>query len=209
MTAIYPNVVPENNLRLPDALTIKHGPARLLSTFVLEGDKAARRLGIRLRLRHDFPELVYVNEQQIANNNWYPLAKMFDPGVSDLVPENSYWISGEDEHGEIVLTPSGTDLLLAGNDIGARSPVDVLWGTGRGSTLHDHRGSGEIDYRGGVLRRLALDPPRFSRPGTLPTSQPARQSLCGGAVAGELGDGARDTDHRRKGGSERLWIQAP
>ena len=107
MTAIYPNVVPENNLRLPDALTIKHGPARLLSTFVLEGDKAARRLGIRLRLRHDFPELVYVNEQQIANNNWYPLAKMFDPGVSDLVPENSYWISGEDERGEIVLTQAG------------------------------------------------------------------------------------------------------
>ena len=27
MTLIYPNIVPENNLRLPDALTIKHGPA--------------------------------------------------------------------------------------------------------------------------------------------------------------------------------------
>ena len=42
MTLIYPNIVPENNLRLPDALTIKHDPARLLSRFVLEGDKAAR-----------------------------------------------------------------------------------------------------------------------------------------------------------------------
>ena len=30
MTLIYPNIVPENNLRLPDALTVKHGPARLL-----------------------------------------------------------------------------------------------------------------------------------------------------------------------------------
>lgn len=107
MTVNYPNIVPENNLRLPDALTIKHGPARLLSTFVLDGDKAARQLGIRLRLRHDFRELVYVNKQQIANNNWFPLAKMFDPGVSDLVPENSYWISGEDEHGDIVLTQAG------------------------------------------------------------------------------------------------------
>jgi hypothetical protein len=32
---------------------------------------------------------------------------MFDPEVSDLAPENSYWISGEDEHGEIVLTQAG------------------------------------------------------------------------------------------------------
>ena len=48
MTLIYPNIVPENNLRLPDALTIKHGPARLLSRFVLEGDKAARQMGLRL-----------------------------------------------------------------------------------------------------------------------------------------------------------------
>jgi hypothetical protein len=47
MTKKYTNIVPDNNLRLPDALTIKHGPARLLSTFVLEGDKAARRIGVR------------------------------------------------------------------------------------------------------------------------------------------------------------------
>jgi hypothetical protein len=37
MTLIYPNIVPENNLRLPDALTIKYGPAPLLARFVLEG----------------------------------------------------------------------------------------------------------------------------------------------------------------------------
>jgi hypothetical protein len=59
MTLIYPNIVPEDNLRLPDALTIKYGPARLLATFVLEGDKAARQQGIRLRVRNDFEELLY------------------------------------------------------------------------------------------------------------------------------------------------------
>ena len=64
MTLIYPNIVPENNLRLPDALTIKHGPAQLIAKFVLEGDKAARRMGIRLRLRHDFHDLVYVNKER-------------------------------------------------------------------------------------------------------------------------------------------------
>jgi hypothetical protein len=107
MTAIYPNIVPENNLRLPDALTIKHGPARLLSTFVLEGDKAARRLGVRLRLRHDFGELAYVNKQRVAKGDWFRLVHMFNPQYCDLSPENSYWISGENEHGEIVLTQAG------------------------------------------------------------------------------------------------------
>ena len=71
MTLIYPNIVPENNLRLPDALTIKHGPAPLLARFVLEGDKAARRMGLRLRLRHDFPALLYFNRQEIARGNWF------------------------------------------------------------------------------------------------------------------------------------------
>ena len=107
MSAIYPNIVPENNLRLPDALTIKHGPARLLSTFVLEGDKAARQMGIRLRLRHDFGELLYANKQQITLGNWYRLADYFNPEYTDLLPENSYWISGENESGEIVLTQAG------------------------------------------------------------------------------------------------------
>jgi hypothetical protein len=107
MTLIYPNIVPENNLRLPDALTVKHGPARLLSRFVLEGDKAARQMGMRLRLRHDFPELLYVNKQQIAKGNWYRLADYFNPEYSNLSSENSYWISGETENGEIVVTQAG------------------------------------------------------------------------------------------------------
>lgn len=107
MTLIYPNIVPDNNLRLPDALTIKHGPARLLATFVLAGDKAARQIGIRLRLRHDFHELLYVNRQQVADGTWFRLVDHLNPEYSDLTPENSYWISGENEQGEIVLTQAG------------------------------------------------------------------------------------------------------
>jgi hypothetical protein len=100
----YPNIVPENNLRLPDAITIKHGPARLLSRFVLEGDKEARRRGIELRMRHDFDELVHFNKQQSALGAWYPLVDMFNPDCTELTPENAFWISGENEDGEIVLT---------------------------------------------------------------------------------------------------------
>jgi hypothetical protein len=104
MTLIYPNIVPENNLRLPDALTVKHGPAQLLSRFVLEGDMAARRIGLHLRLRHDFDELARLNRQEIARHSWYPLVNMFNPAHCDLTPENSYWMSGENGAGEIVVT---------------------------------------------------------------------------------------------------------
>jgi len=100
----YPNIVPENNLRLPDALTVQHGPAPLLSRFVLQGDRAVRELGIRMRLRHDFAELAYVNKAAVASGTWVPLVHMFNPLYSDLRPENSYWLSGEDNNGEIVLT---------------------------------------------------------------------------------------------------------
>ena len=107
MALTYPNIVPENNLRLPDALTIKHGPVPLLAKFVLEGDKVAREVGVRLRLRNDFAELLYVNKHTAVRQNWYPLLDIFNPEYSDLVPENSYWISGEDQHGEIILTQAG------------------------------------------------------------------------------------------------------
>jgi len=107
MSLIYPNIVPENNLRLPDALTVEHGPARLLARFVLEGDKAARGMGLRLRLRHDFGELLYLNEREVAHGNWFKLVNMYNPAYCDLSPENSYWISGENEDGDIVLTQAG------------------------------------------------------------------------------------------------------
>jgi GNAT superfamily N-acetyltransferase len=137
MTLIYPNIVPENNLRLPEALTIKHGPAPLLSRFVLEGDKAGRHMGIRLRVRYDFEELLYLNKQKVANGTWYPLMRMFNPEYSDLLPENSYWISGEDEHGQIVATHAGrvhywpgttleqeaNSMLYGGSDEGPRCVI--------------------------------------------------------------------------------------
>ncbi len=99
-----PNIVPQNNLRLPDALTIRHGPARQLSRFVLAADKAARRKGVFLRIRHDFDELIYANRQYTARGAWYPLLDGFNPERSDMTPEDSFWVSGEDENGEIVVT---------------------------------------------------------------------------------------------------------
>jgi hypothetical protein len=107
MSLIYPNIVPENNLRLPDALTVRHGPARLLSSFVLEGDKAARRAGLRLKLRHDFDELLYLNQREIKRGNWFRLVNMFNPEYSDVSPDNAFWVSGEDDSGDIAVTWAG------------------------------------------------------------------------------------------------------
>jgi hypothetical protein len=104
VSLIYPNIVPENDLRLPDALTIKHGPRALLARLVLEGDRAARDKGLRLRLRHDFAGLLALTRFEAERGNWYPLADYFNPGLNDLTAENSYWISGEKADGEIVTT---------------------------------------------------------------------------------------------------------
>jgi len=50
---------------------------------------------------------LYINRQQTSRGTWFPILKMFDSGQCDLTPENSYWISGEDERGEIVITQAG------------------------------------------------------------------------------------------------------
>jgi hypothetical protein len=175
MTLIYPNIVPENNLRLPDALTIKHGPAPLLAKFVLEGDKAARAKGVRLRLRHDFGELVYVNKQAALSGSWYRLPNMFHPEYSDLCPENSYWISGEDDHGEIVLTQAGriyywpeTNLeqearlmFYAGREEGQRCIVTAEAAkTVTGVVFYGGSGWVRPDFRGRQLMRII---PRLGR----------------------------------------------
>ena len=175
MTLIYPNIVPENNLRLPDALTIKHGPAHLLAKFVLEGDKAARGIGVRLRLRHDFGELVYVNKHAAVRRSWHPLMDIFNPEYSDLVPENSYWISGEDEDGEIVLTQAGRIYFWPITNLEQEARLMFYGGRDKGQecvvTAADAKlisgvvfygGSGWVrpDFRGKRLMRLV---PRLGR----------------------------------------------
>ncbi len=107
MALDFPNIVPENNLRLPDAVTVRHGPAALLGRFIIEADKTARAAGIYLRIRHDFDRLAELNDEEVARGNWYPLIEMLDPRRSDVSPRNAFWISGENEQGEIVSTNAG------------------------------------------------------------------------------------------------------
>lgn len=95
-------ITPVDGLRLPDAITVKFGPAELLTRFILTGDKQVRDKGLKLRLRHNFNALRELNEAETARGNWFKLVYMFDPEVSDLSPDNAFWISAENEAGEIV-----------------------------------------------------------------------------------------------------------
>jgi hypothetical protein len=104
---IRPDTVPENNLRLPDAITIVHGPRRLLARFILRGDRAAREQGLHLRVRHDFDALLWLNRREAARGNWYPITRMFNAEQNRLDAGNAFWVSGENDDGEIVATFAG------------------------------------------------------------------------------------------------------
>ena len=123
--AAYPNIVPPNNLRLPDALTIKHGPAPLLARFILEGDKAVRNIGLRLRLRSDFDELIYINQQHVAIGNWLPIPEAFNPKFAELTQENAFWVSGENDQGDIVVTWAARIYNWIGTNLAEQ--VRVAW----------------------------------------------------------------------------------
>lgn len=164
----YPNIVPENNLRLPDAVTIVHGPQRLLARFILMGDRAARQAGLHLRLRHDFDSLMLLNRYEVARGNWYPILDMYNPERVDMTPDNAFWISGENENGEIVATYGVRLFDLRGTNL-AEQARTVFYGSDRGQPCvvtceAAHRISGMVtmggvnwvrpDYRGHRLSAL-------------------------------------------------------
>jgi GNAT superfamily N-acetyltransferase len=95
-------ITPVDGLRLPDAITVKFGPAELLTRFILTVDKEVRDKGLKLRLRHNFNDLMALNEAERSRGKWFKLVYMFDPAVSDLTPDNAFWISAENDAGEIV-----------------------------------------------------------------------------------------------------------
>ena len=101
------NIVPPNNLRLPDALTVRHGSGPLIGRFVIEGDRAARAAGIHLRLRTDLEGLLEFNRRATAAGVWYPLLGTFNPEGTDINEKNGFWIAGENDDGEIVACSAG------------------------------------------------------------------------------------------------------
>src|SRR5687767_6124106 len=88
--------------RLPDQITLVHGPHAILGRFLLLADRAARDRGVYLTLEDDFDALLELNEANRAH--WHPLAPSFDPRYSAVSGENGFWIVGRNEDGDAVLT---------------------------------------------------------------------------------------------------------
>jgi hypothetical protein len=151
------NIVPENNLRLPEALNVTYGPAQPLSRFVLAADKAARRRGVFLRVRYDFDELIYANRQYTARGSWYPLLDGFNPDCADIKPENSFWIAGENAEGEIVVTVASRLFDFSGTSL-ARQARTVWFGRDKGQPCivtaeAAHHISGIVNWGGSLWVR--------------------------------------------------------
>jgi hypothetical protein len=87
--------------RLPDQVTLVHGPHQIIGRFILLADDAARRRGVYLSLENDFDALLALNEAN--RRHWHPLAPTFDPRYGAHAG-NGFWICGRNEDGEPVLT---------------------------------------------------------------------------------------------------------
>lgn len=166
--ANVPNIIAENNLRLPDAITITHGPTRLLARFIVAADRAARDMGLFLRVRHDFDELMFLNRAEAARAQWYPMPDMFNPERVPLNADNAFWISGENEAGEIVATFGGRMHDWRGSSLAEQARA-LFYGVDQGQPClvtaeGAHRISGIVvsgaaawvrpDYRGRHLSQL-------------------------------------------------------
>lgn len=88
--------------RLPEQITVQHGPREQLARFFLAADKAARDRGVTLSLSTDFEMLREVNARN--NGSWHGLAPAFDCAHGGINKSNGFWIMGRDSDGNIVTT---------------------------------------------------------------------------------------------------------
>ena len=123
--------IPPNNVRLPDAVTVLAGSGPAIGRMILEGDRAARAVGIHLYLRHDFDGLVRFSREEAAAGRWYPVTDQYNPERADIGPENGFWIAGENDDGEIVATSAGRIFYWYDTDL-AEQKVAVFYGRDEG-----------------------------------------------------------------------------
>ena len=96
---------------LLDGITVRHGPTRDLARFFLLADAASREAGVTLRLHGALHGMIEANEA--FGDSWAPLVPTLDPRVSDMTPENSFWISGHDSEGRLSATQAARLLDLS------------------------------------------------------------------------------------------------
>lgn len=88
--------------RLPDQITLQHGPLPELGAFFLAADRAARSRGVYLSLSTDFELLREVNRMNLKH--WYGLPPTFDSHYSGINASRGFWLIGRNAEGEIIST---------------------------------------------------------------------------------------------------------
>ena len=153
----YP--IPADDIRFPEAVTIRHGEARILSRLFIAADNMARSRGVSLKFRNDFNALIGLNEAEIAKGTWYKMIDMFDPRLSaDLGPRNAFWIAAEDADGDIVATTCGRVYDWSGSTLASELRLMFYGGRdiGQKCTITAplaHEITGCVYYAGGVWVR--------------------------------------------------------
>jgi hypothetical protein len=98
-----------DSVRLPDQITVDHGPASLFGRFFLAADRAARERGVYLHLHTEFDSLLEVNRR---TPEWGALVPIFNPEYSLLKPDAAFWIEGRNAAGETVATQAARLYLM-------------------------------------------------------------------------------------------------
>jgi len=88
--------------RLPDQITLKHGPREALGRFFLTDMGLAVAACALLTLSTDFELLREVNARN--QGSWHGLAPSFDCAYGGIDKDCGFWIIGRDEKGEVVTT---------------------------------------------------------------------------------------------------------
>ena len=116
---------------------------------------------------------------EAALGTWYPLIDMFNPERTDVGPQNAYWISGENDDGDIVATTAApcADLLLARHHPQRRGRGNALRPRRGAALRHHHRGGGD-DPRRCAQRRRHLGAPRLSQAAALAHPAAGDARLC-------------------------------
>lgn len=97
-----PFAADSHRVRLPDQITIDHGPIDRLGRYFLLLDREAQARGLSLSLHTDFAELERVNAAN--QQSWSAITPLFDHRCGGIGPENGFWIAGRNAAGEIVAT---------------------------------------------------------------------------------------------------------
>jgi len=105
--------------RLPDQITLSHGPRETLGRFFLAADRAARDRGVFLTLSTDFELLREVNARN--QGSWHGLAPSFDCAYGGIDRTCGFWLIGRDAEGNVVTTQAARFF-----DLGEESLADYL-----------------------------------------------------------------------------------